>query len=213
MSLWPSKKQWKSWSLPSKYAAIGVLVAIVGIALTVLLSYLSSDANTTVIGDNIGGDKFIVSGDYIAGDSIVNIDERTSASYVPPDTSLRNIVLKNLQSLRSRYADRNLQVIVEVEAGNSLRDRVANDIGEILSKSNLGHYAKGNMYIGRFPDHPITVLCSPVNALFAKEFVTCVAPFIAGDVRFQSDFQSNEIMKVYLNGTPTFSAKGEVKIE
>lgn len=31
MSLWPSKKQWKSWTLPSKYTAIGLLVGIVAL--------------------------------------------------------------------------------------------------------------------------------------------------------------------------------------
>lgn len=40
MSLWPSKKQWKSWTLPSKLTAIGVYV---GIPLSILffsLTYL-----------------------------------------------------------------------------------------------------------------------------------------------------------------------------
>lgn len=38
LELWPSKKQWKKWSLPSKLAAIGVYV---GIPLTILLFFLN----------------------------------------------------------------------------------------------------------------------------------------------------------------------------
>ncbi|MDA2924638.1 hypothetical protein MYX65_08290 [Acidobacteria bacterium AH-259-L09] len=33
MSLWPSKKQWRSWSLPSKLTAISVLLGIVALCL------------------------------------------------------------------------------------------------------------------------------------------------------------------------------------
>lgn len=37
MSLWPSKKQWKSWTLSSKLTAIGAFVGIVAIPLSILL--------------------------------------------------------------------------------------------------------------------------------------------------------------------------------
>ncbi len=162
---------------------------------------------------NIGNIERI-DGDIVQGDKIaINVDQRTSASYVPPDTSLRNMVLKNLHNLSSRHDTSNLQVIIEVEAGNSLRDKVANDLGEILSECNLGHYPKGNTYMGRFPDYPITVLCSTLNAPFAKELITSIEPLMTGKVGFLTDLQSDKIIKMYIYGTPTFSAKGEVRIE
>lgn len=37
MSLWPSKKQWKSWSLPSKIGVIGGYAGIVAILLSIFL--------------------------------------------------------------------------------------------------------------------------------------------------------------------------------
>lgn len=37
MNLWPSKKQWKDWTLPSKLTAIGALIGVAAIVLTVLL--------------------------------------------------------------------------------------------------------------------------------------------------------------------------------
>jgi hypothetical protein len=47
MNLWPSKKQWKSWTLPSKLAAIGVLstlvLGIVAIIVTIILHCFSTE--------------------------------------------------------------------------------------------------------------------------------------------------------------------------
>ena len=37
MNLWPTKKQWKNWKLPSKHTAIGLLVGVAEIVLTVVL--------------------------------------------------------------------------------------------------------------------------------------------------------------------------------
>ena len=37
MNIWPSKKQWNDWTLPSKLTAIGALIGFAGIILTVLL--------------------------------------------------------------------------------------------------------------------------------------------------------------------------------
>ncbi len=41
MDLWPSKKQWKSWTLPNKLTAIGVFVGIAAILLTIFLFALT----------------------------------------------------------------------------------------------------------------------------------------------------------------------------
>jgi len=48
MSLWPSQKQWKSWTLPSKLTAIGVLVGLVAILLTILISVINLFLNPNV---------------------------------------------------------------------------------------------------------------------------------------------------------------------
>jgi hypothetical protein len=41
ISLWPSKKQWDCWSLPSKLTAIGALVGITAILLSIVLFVLN----------------------------------------------------------------------------------------------------------------------------------------------------------------------------
>jgi len=40
MSLLPTKKQWKSWALPSKYAVLGVILTVVGILVGILVAVL-----------------------------------------------------------------------------------------------------------------------------------------------------------------------------
>ena len=48
MKLWPSKKQWKDWSLPSKLTAIGALVGVVAIPLSLLLFALNVVLNPNI---------------------------------------------------------------------------------------------------------------------------------------------------------------------
>jgi hypothetical protein len=43
MTFCPTKRQWRRWSLPSKLTAIGVLISIVGIAVTLALFLASRD--------------------------------------------------------------------------------------------------------------------------------------------------------------------------
>lgn len=43
MTLWPTKLQWRQWSLPSKLTAVGVLVGIAGIVATLVLFLVSLD--------------------------------------------------------------------------------------------------------------------------------------------------------------------------
>ena len=45
MTLWPSKGQWRQWSLPSRLTAIGALIGIVGIAVTLALFFVSRDSS------------------------------------------------------------------------------------------------------------------------------------------------------------------------
>ncbi len=48
MSLWPSKKQWNSWKLPSKLTAIGALAGIVAIPLSIGLFALNLYLNPNI---------------------------------------------------------------------------------------------------------------------------------------------------------------------
>ncbi len=41
LRLIPTRQQWNSWSMPSKYSVIGVILAVVGLVLTVALSLIS----------------------------------------------------------------------------------------------------------------------------------------------------------------------------
>lgn len=39
----PTRKQWKSWSLPSKYSAIGLFLTVVGLVVTLISPFLGAD--------------------------------------------------------------------------------------------------------------------------------------------------------------------------
>lgn len=48
MLLWPNKKQWNSWSLPSRYTTIGVLLGIVGIIVALVLHCRSTEQSKNI---------------------------------------------------------------------------------------------------------------------------------------------------------------------
>jgi len=52
MRLWPSRQQWKSWSLPSKLTAIGVLIGLVGLVLT--LAIFAASGNFSQLSARLG---------------------------------------------------------------------------------------------------------------------------------------------------------------
>ena len=55
--LWPSRRQWQNWTLPSRHASIGLLVAVVAVLVTVLAwrwPRQQAMEPLTALGDNIG---------------------------------------------------------------------------------------------------------------------------------------------------------------
>ncbi len=52
--LFPSRAQWRSWSLPSKFSAIGVLLGVISLIIMILLSlvpYFTQTVKTQIIDD------------------------------------------------------------------------------------------------------------------------------------------------------------------
>src|SRR5215203_3446149 len=45
-SLWPTKSQWRSWSLPSKLSAVGAGLGLLGVIISVALYLLSLPTET-----------------------------------------------------------------------------------------------------------------------------------------------------------------------
>ena len=148
------------------------------------------------------------SGGITAG--IVNISN--SNQYVQPSNTILSQVENNLKSLISEFPTRP-KIIIEVESGNSQRHQTACDLEKIFQTSDLGVYPKGNTYMGRFPNNPITVIGNKQNFQFYKKFVNAINPYIPSKWHYEpTDSCPDDFLKIYINGTPTFSGNGSVNI-
>lgn len=142
----------------------------------------------------------------------LKIDQKRSNTYFPLSSDLRSKIQKNLTSFVEKYST-NVRIIVEIESGNNNRHKVASDLGSLLTVNNLGHYPSGNTYMGRFPDHAITAFCSPTNVDFVNDFITAIAPYFNGEMFINTNFTSQDFIKIYINGDPVFYNSGKVEIQ
>jgi hypothetical protein len=120
----------------------------------------------------------------------------------------------NIERLKHKYANSHPTIILEIESGNSMRNKVAEDIENLFQKFSLGFYPRGNTYIGRFPDHPITVIGSEKNIGFFRDLVDSISPYLKAEWFYLvNNGMPNDTLKLYLNGTPSFQPNGSVTIE
>ena len=134
------------------------------------------------------------------------------AKYVPPTGALQRMVRDSFIQAKSESGQR-LAFIVEVEAGNSERHRIATDLEAMVGDSEVLVYPKGNTYIGRFPDFPITVIVHPASVSAIQRLIKELGPYMESQwgVLPNANFPSN-LVKLYIGGTPTFGAGGRVRI-
>ena len=140
------------------------------------------------------------------------IDEIGSNTYSSLSLSLQKEIDGNLTNLAKKHGT-NTKIIIEIESGNNNRHKVASDLGRLLTTINLGSYPSGNTYMGRFPDHAITILSSPENIKFVSEFITAIKPYFNSDIFIDKNFRSQEFVKMYINGNPVFYAEGRLEIQ
>lgn len=108
----------------------------------------------------------IVTNNQSGGNNSVNINQITSQTYQKISKEISDQLNKNLNIIKIKYPN-NPKVIIEIESGNSMRDRIARDLESFFASRNLGYYPKGNTSIGRFPDHPISIFTSSKNLNFS----------------------------------------------
>ncbi len=201
-------------------------------------AYDSSKINVTynqneIKGDFVNGDKKVVNNKPIngkenikinapealivthkqtGGTNTVNINQITSQSYQEISPELKELLNRNLNSLKVMYRN-NPKVIIEIEGGNSMRDKIARELESFLIPRNLGYYPKGNTFMGRFPEYPVTLLSSKKNLKFTIDFLNSIKPYFESKNFVDTGFQNNDFVKIYINGIPTFNRNGTVKIE
>ena len=154
----------------------------------------------------------IVTEDQSGGINTVTINQVTSQSYQKISKDLKSTINKNLDNLKSIYKY-HPKVILEIESGNSLRHKVASDLEQLLYLREMGYYPKGNTWIGRYPNYPVTILSSKQNFNFTIDFIKSIKPYIDSFYFIDTTMRTNESIKMYINGTPTFRSNGSLKIE
>jgi hypothetical protein len=150
------------------------------------------------------------SGGITAG--IVNISGGNH--HQSPNEELKDIISKNMKTLKAKFPQ-HPSIILEVESGNSHRNKIANTLEEIMIPFQLGNFPKGNTFMGRFPDHSITVIGNNNNIDFLKNFVSSISPYLTSDDWFYevADDFPGDFIKIYFNGNPVFDVNGKVKID
>ncbi|MFA5031699.1 MAG: hypothetical protein WC614_01650 [bacterium] len=152
----------------------------------------------------------IVTQNQTGNNNIIN--QISSQDYKQLTESQREQVIENLKQLIREFSQPP-KIFIEIESGNSMRNKVAYDLETLLKSFNLGQYAQGNTYIGRFPDHPITIICNSQNKEFVDKFIKAIEPYIKCQYYIDSNtIFSTDIIKFYINGTPSFEMDGRVQI-
>ena len=142
--------------------------------------------------------------------AVVNIQH--ASNYVQPSQELNLLISKNLSHLIELYANRIPKIYIEIESGNSKRTKVASDLVRLLSP--VGAQFSQGTFLGRHPDDPITVLGNSSNIPFFKDLQKNISPYIDSFWRYPIiETFNDDILKIYINGEPSFNESGQVKIE
>ena len=133
--------------------------------------------------------------------------------YVDPDQTVRDELTAALVTLRAKYANQRINVMVAPEAGSSQRKSIGKFIGEHLKATDLGYFPKGSTFMGNFTDAPLTVVCGPADVPIAKDVLSALSSYLSVKPLIQPDDRfSNGNMELYIYGQPTFKQNGSVTI-
>jgi len=157
-------------------------------------------------------EALIVTSNQSGGANTVTINQVSSQTYKPISALIISSVNASLDNLLTHYPQ-HPKVVIEIESGNSMREKVARDLEEFLIKGNLGYYPKGNTNIGRFSAHPISLFTNKKNLKFSTDLLKALNPYMHGITFIDTSFISTDVVRLYINGVPTFNSEGSVEIE
>lgn len=148
-------------------------------------------------------------GGVTAGQVTIN----PSVDFVEPSASIKSALSLSLAALRVKYSDRDIAVWVAPEAGNPQRRRVSQFLGKLLAESNLGIFSDG-VYVGAFPDHPVTAVCTSADTDIANDLLDALAAYMPkGAIAINQgaklvNGRDHGTMYLYVYGSPTFRQDG-----
>jgi hypothetical protein len=170
---------------------------------------------------NKGEEKPIKIGD-VSGDVVISQHQSggitahtvniTSDKYQEFNNEAKIKLIEDLKLLLNKYTT-HPSFIINIESGNSMRNKVALEFESILTPLNAGIYPKGNTFTGTLPDHPVTIILNPINKQYTDEFLKCIRPFMISEYHFEykESFDVNYV-KFFINGQSTFDNNGQVTI-
>jgi hypothetical protein len=187
-------------------------------------SAVKAETTYHIKGDLIQGDKvtktkkeeinapsaLIVTKNQSGGTNTINYFQN---EYKSLDHQIIEKIDQELSKLTLEYPN-SPRTIIEIESGNSQRNKIALALEELLSKKNLGVYLKGNTSIGRFPDYPISIFINPSNKKYTEDLLNSIELFITGEFKIIEDERFPiDVIKIYINGQPLFDTNGKVKVQ
>jgi len=141
------------------------------------------------------------------------LEDLTSHTYKPLSQAIKQQIIKNLSELKSKTKTYPV-LSIEIESGNSQRNKIALELESMFSPLELGHYGKGNTFMGRFPDYPISLFANIENLQYAEEIKGILSAYIKEGITIREDINfPKNFLRIYINGNPEFYTDGTIKVK
>lgn len=177
----------------------------------VVQTHASKTSKTKDERANVNAPNALIVTEHQTGNNTVNITQFSSQTYHPISDNLFKHVQEKWKEMISKY--NNPPVIsLEVESGNSLRDKIVIDLEKIVNDKRYCHRQLNSTNVGVYPNSPITIACKAQYLDYALSFRDFIAAYIDGNVYIDTSFKPNYV-RFYINGIPAFSEEGKIKIE
>lgn len=136
MKLFPTKSQWKNWTLPSKASYIGVVVAVFGILLALVLALFINNSDIKFSGDFT---QISLSNSEVNSSAILQGVEAKNISVSVINTQVQNSADNKITPLFEVYVNDTTapihdHAIIKLSENRSVRIRVQN-IGQLAADS------------------------------------------------------------------------------
>ena len=144
---------------------------------------------------------------------LYKLEDLTFHSYKPLNQTIKKQIIKNLIELKSKNKT-NPVLLIEIESGNSQRHKVALELESMLTPLGLGRYGKGNTFMGRFPDYPISLFTNSENLPYAEKIKNILSAYIKEGITIRDDINfPKNFLRIYINGNPEFYNDGTIKVK
>ncbi|MCH8010939.1 MAG: hypothetical protein IIA61_03165 [Candidatus Marinimicrobia bacterium] len=151
-------------------------------------------------------------GIQVVGDLTVNPDP---LKYLPIDVNIRTNVLASLKALRAEYGDACPIVKVSVEQGSRNRDRIVQDVIDLLKNAGFKPIPfSSKMTFRTGTPAAFQINLNPEDTPFVTDLFQAFSPFLRTDVvgKRSTNQPAGEVEMVF-EGEPKFRSDGSIKFD